>query len=351
MAESFDPNVRRAESGWPAAVVASAFITGVLVAKSLQRRGVRVFLVDCDPTLQGFRSIYGTTLRCPNPDTAPDEWFEFMRDLGEKLGGQPALMAASDQFVSVIGRYAEPLGAHYRLSSSAKLQAELAVKEGQIRLAEAHGLPIPRTRYADSEAEVQLFAADARFPVLFKPRQQRYWSKAPMGHPMYLAKAVRADDATELLQRYRLAATLSTAVVMQELIEGPDTNKRVYVGIYRHDGLRLGFLTLTELRCTHFGVPTVCEPIDDPEVAATCDRFFRSVGYRGTGEIELMEAVPALGSRCGIVRCGRKSSLWGYLADAGHQLPRRRSTLSARRRSTGSGIVRAAAQSGALRRS
>ena len=281
-------SVPQAEPGWPVVVIASAFITGVSVARDLERHGVRVFLVDCDLAVQGFRSVYGTSLRCPNPDTEPDEWCEFMCQLAGRLGGQPALFAASDQFVSAIGRYAGPLSTRYRISPSAELQAELAVKDGQIRLAKAHGLPTPLTCYADSEAEVALFAAAARFPVLFKPRQHRFWSQAPVGHPMHLTKAVQANDAAELMRNYRLAVPLSPAVVLQELIQGPDTNKRVHEAIYRHDGIRLAQVTLAVLRCTRFGVPTVCEPIDDPEVAATCDRFFQSIGYRGKVEVELM---------------------------------------------------------------
>ena len=71
------------------------------------------------------------------------------------------------------------------------------------------------------------------------------------------------------------------------MIFGPETNKRVHVAIYRRDGTRLAHITLKELRVTQYGVATVSEPIVDPEIAAVCDRFFQSSGYRGTCEIEL----------------------------------------------------------------
>lgn len=288
MTDEFDPKTGRAGPGWPVVVVASAFKTGVLAARSLERRGVRVVLVDCNKSVEGFSSIHGTTLLCPNPDRKPDDWLSFMQQLAKRLGGRPVLMAASDQFVSAIGLCADELATHYRLSSCTDLQAALAVKEGQIQLAHEHGLPMPHTRYVVNEAEAAAFAETAKYPVLIKPRQHRYWCKAGPGHPMYQVKVVQADNPPELMRKYRLAAQLSKTAVLQEKIEGPDTNKRVHIAVYRQDGLRLAHLTLKELRCTRFGVPTVCEPVDDPKVAQICDRFFQASGYRGTCEIELV---------------------------------------------------------------
>lgn len=279
---------QRAEKDWPAAVIASAFLTGVLAARSLERRGVRVFLVDCNPSVHGFRSIYGTTLLCPNPDNEPEQWFAFMRDLATRIGGEPALLAASDQFVSAIGRYAGQLRGLYRVLQSAEQQAILAIKEGQIRLAEKHGLPYPRTLYASTAAAVEQFGRESRFPVIFKPQQERFWSAAGIGHPMYSKKVIQSDTPADLARNYAVAAELSPEVILQELIQGPDTNKRVYMSVYGRDGTRLAYLTLAELRCMRLGVPTVCEPIDDPVVADICDRFFRALGYQGPGEIELM---------------------------------------------------------------
>lgn len=291
MSETLDPNPARAQADWPAAVVASAFQTGVLLARNLERRGVRVFLVDSDRSMHGFRSVYGETLACPNPDTEPEAWLAFMIELSVRAGGRPALIAASDMYVSAMGRHAAQLAPHFRFNPEpiAKLQADLALKEGQIRLATAHGLPIPRTSYVTTEAEVAGFAAAASFPCLFKPQQQRFWSGAPAGHPLHIAKVMTAGSAAELIENYRMASSLTPAVVLQEIIAGPDTNKRVHVALYRSDGERVGCCTTREFRTFPmlFGVPSVVEPVADPELEAICDRFLRAAGYIGICEIEL----------------------------------------------------------------
>jgi predicted ATP-grasp superfamily ATP-dependent carboligase len=98
-----------------------------------------------------------------------------------------------------------------------------------------------------------------------------------------------ARDRGELIACYELASPAGARIVLQEVIQGPDTNKRVYMAHYGSGtGARTGFAMFRELRCSPvaFGVPTVCESRPDPEAAATCDDFLRAIGFRGICEIE-----------------------------------------------------------------
>src|SRR5437773_10034906 len=98
--ESSDPNLVRADADWPPAVIAGAYRTGVLGVRSLVRRGVRATSFDSDRRHPGFRSVYGHAHACPDPDTDPEGWVDFMIKLAAKLGGKPALIPSADQFVS-----------------------------------------------------------------------------------------------------------------------------------------------------------------------------------------------------------------------------------------------------------
>ena len=40
--------------------------------RNLERRGLRVYGFDCNPSQPGFRSVYGKTYLCPNPDIDPE---------------------------------------------------------------------------------------------------------------------------------------------------------------------------------------------------------------------------------------------------------------------------------------
>jgi predicted ATP-grasp superfamily ATP-dependent carboligase len=274
-------------------VIAGAYQTGVLGVRALRRHGVRAVCFDCDPAMPGFTSAHGPARLCPNPDTDPDGWVAFMVALAAELGGaegsRPALLCSADQFVSAIARHAEALRPHYRLSPGVALQGQLANKDTQYALAEAHGMPLPRTQLAASAAEVAAFAAAARYPCLLKPIHFREWHAFAPGHPLARQKIAMAASPEALEALYAQAAPVTPRVIVQEIIEGDDAAKRVYLSCYGEDGARTGHAVLRELRCdpVGFGPASVTEPVEDEEVAALCDGWLRRLGYVGICEIEV----------------------------------------------------------------
>ena len=296
-----------ADRDWPEAVIAGAFQTGVLGVRSLQRRGVRAQCFDGNPRQPGFRSVYGPALLCPNPDTDSNAWLRFMLELGDSIPGKPALICSSDQFVSAIARHQDALRETYLISPGIALQGLLADKESQYKLACKSGMPMPRTQLVESEADVTRFATDAHFPCLLKPTHFRLWQRFPHGHPLSHQKVAVANNAEELRTHYRLSATVSAHGIVQEIITGPDTNKRVYLACYDRDGHRIANAMFRELRCdpVGFGPATISEPIVDEETDRVCDQFLRRIGYVGIceiemkwdqrdGEVKLIEANPRL---------------------------------------------------------
>ncbi|MEZ5416221.1 MAG: hypothetical protein R2708_02625 [Vicinamibacterales bacterium] len=284
-----DRNPVRAESHWPPAVIAGAFQTGVLGVRTLSRRGVRAVCFDANPHQSGFRSVYGPARLCPSPDTDPDGWVGFMIDLAASLGGRPVLISSSDQFVSAIARHSEVLAAHYVLSPGCRLQGLLADKQTQYDLSARHGMPMPRTEYVEDLAAAERFAGAAGYPCVVKPTHFRQWQKFPAGHRLAYQKVAVVQDAAELVATYRMAAEVNPRVILQEVILGADTSKRVYLACYDRDGARIAHAMFRELRCdpVGFGPASISEPVVDPETDRVCDEFLRRIGYSGICEIEM----------------------------------------------------------------
>jgi predicted ATP-grasp superfamily ATP-dependent carboligase len=126
-------------------------------------------------------------------------------------------------------------------------------------------------------------------------------------------KIALAYSANELEEKYRLVESVTPAVVLQEIIEGEDDAKMVYLSCYGRGGKRLGHCLLRELRTApiHFGSASVVEPISDPETDALCDGFFRSIGYAGLCELELKRD-----SRDGRVKLIEANPRYSVTADA-----------------------------------
>jgi len=199
-------------------------------------------------------------------------------------------MPTSDQFVSAIGKDADALCDFFLFcKNGVAMQALLGTKESQYEILSRHGMPLPRTRSIKSIDEVIEFGSSARFPCLLKPLQGLQWEFAPQSHPLRGLKVVVVDSAEKLAEKYRLAAEISSEIVVQEVIEGPDTAKLVYLSCYSTAGHRIGACMFRELRTfpMHFGSASVVEPNSDPEADSLCDQFLRKLGYAGLCEIEL----------------------------------------------------------------
>ena len=282
-------NPELALPGWPPAVIAGAFQTGVLGVRTLKRRQVRVASFDPNPNQPGFRSVHGKALRCPNPDGESDAWAAFMIDLARSMDARPALISSSDQFVTATARHADVLEPHFLLSPGCRLQGALADKQSQYDLASKNGMPMPRTEDIRSENDLVRLSRDVHYPCLLKPMHFRQWQRFPAGHPLAFQKVAIAKDASELNALYRQAATITPHLMLQEIIEGPDTNKRVYLACYDAKSQRIGHAMFRELRCDPmgFGPATISHPVDDPDTDRICDAFLRRIGYTGICEIEM----------------------------------------------------------------
>ena len=282
-------NPERAEADWPAAVIAGAYRTGVLAVRTLSRRGVRVASFDSDPRLPGFRSVYGRARLCPDPDSDPARWLEFMIHLSQQMGGRPVLIPSADQFVSAIAEHASKLADHYTLSPGVQLQGLLATKQTQYALAAKFGMPLPRTQFVKSLEDVTSFAEEAEFPCLLKPIHFREWRQFPSDHPLFDTKIAIARTRSELLRSWQLAAMINPNTIAQEIILGEDTDKRVFLACYDSSSRRIATAMFKELRCNplRFGPASVTEPVVDGETDDTCNSFLRRLGYAGICEIEM----------------------------------------------------------------
>lgn len=295
-------------------VVAGAFQTAVVLMRNLVRRGLTACCIDWLPTQPGFRTVYGKAYLCPHPQENPAAWERFMAELAGRFPCKPVLICSSDQFVTAVSAHAERLKDLFVFCQAPATQALLATKERQYDIAGTHGLPVPLTQNVHTAEELMAFAAGIRFPCLLKPNHCTDWERVPSSHPLYGRKVVIVPSHADLAVAYRLAAEASPDVVVQEIIEGPDTAKLVYLSCYDRHSRRIGSCMLREVRThpIHFGSASVVEPVSDPEADRLCDGFLQSIGYQGICEIELKRD-----TRDGCVKMIEANPRYSVTADAG----------------------------------
>jgi D-aspartate ligase len=274
----------------PPVVVAGLWYTGSVLMRCFARRGVPVYGIDCVPSHVGYGTRHGPTFECPDPEREPEAWCTFMLRLREQIGTTPVLMSAADVFTLAIAKHADRLSEHFVFRPEGyRIQARLATKLEQYRVAAEQGMPIALTRVASSLADVEDFATQAKFPCLLKPRHARSWLNVPREHSLHGQKTIVAATPAELLDAYRLAEPVDPNVVLQEIIAGPDSNKLVYLSCWGEGGRRLGSCLVGAYRAhpANFGSCSTVEPVRDPETEDLCERFLGGLRYSGFCEIEL----------------------------------------------------------------
>jgi predicted ATP-grasp superfamily ATP-dependent carboligase len=239
--------------------------------------------------MPGFKSVYGPARLCPNPDLEPDAWLRFMVNLAQEHKQRPVLIASADQFVTAISKHADILKSHYIFPSGVTLHGALAEKRTQYKLAHEHGMPMPRTEFVSSLEEAKVFGRSAVFPCVIKPNHFREWQRFPVDHPLSYQKVAVVNGPSQLCETYKLASMITPEVILQEMIQGDDSVKSVYLSCYDSQGRRIANAMFRELRCDPmwFGPASVTEPFFDQEVDAVCDDFLKKMRYSGLCEIEV----------------------------------------------------------------
>lgn len=281
-------NEIKAGKDWPPAVIAGAFQTGVLGVRSLRRHGVNAISFDCNGEMPGFTSVYGPSRLCPNPDDKPQQWLEFMIELAKEIGSKAVLIPSSDRYVTAIAQHRDALADHYLLSPGIKIQGLLAQKHTQYQLALDNEMPMPMTGMINSLDELIEYSDKLSYPCLIKPWHFREWEQFPKGHPLAYQKIAIADTQQALIDAYELAKEANPRVIVQDIIQGADTDKRVYLSVYDKDSKRIANAMFRELRCVPlgFGPASVSEPVVDDEADEVCNDFLTRIGYVGICEIE-----------------------------------------------------------------
>jgi predicted ATP-grasp superfamily ATP-dependent carboligase len=273
----------------PPAVIAGASQTGVLGVRSLQRQGIHALCFDCNKHLPGFKSVYGPARLCPDPDTDPQGWVNFMKDLAHELKEKAVLIPSSDRYVTALSQHQDILVDHFIICSGIALQGSLAQKQTQYELAMTHGMPMPVTGMINNLDELREFSNNLTFPCILKPWHFREWELFSKGHPLSNKKIVIVENEEDLISNYNLAAKVNPKLIVQDIIHGADTDKRVYLACYDRSSKRIANAMFKELRCVPigYGPASVCEPVVDPEADKICNDFLSSIGYVGICEIEV----------------------------------------------------------------
>lgn len=306
------------------------------IARSLGRQGVEVHGVDADTSLPGFRSRYFRGAHAWDLLGAPPEHtVSYLLDLAKKIGTGSLLIPTSDETTAFVATHADELAERFVFAKQpAELIERLASKEGNYHLAQAAGVPVPKTQFPKSREDVNEFCARTTFPVMLKGIEgRRLFDRT--GYKMLIVRS-----AEELLEAYDwMEDPDNPNVMLQELIPGGDDTIWIFNGYFDAEGeCKCAFIG-RKLRQTppHMGSTSlgICEPNETVE-RMTID-FMQKIGYRGIldigyrfdardGQYKLLDPNPRVGStfRLFVGTNGMDVIRYLYMDKTGQTLPETR---------------------------
>ena len=191
--------------------------------------------------------------------------------------GRSIVIPASDESTVAVSRNREDLARHTIVACTGWEVTERFIDKAQTAaLADAHGVPAPRTLVPRSTDELEAHAGSIGFPMLLKPAQSHLF------YERFRRKMVRVDTMAALREAYGQATKAGLTVMLQEIIPGPDSAVVNY-NAYFWDGEPLAEFTARQLRKAppSYGSPRVAISERIPEIIEPGRRILAAMRFDG----------------------------------------------------------------------
>nr|HPM43095.1 hypothetical protein [Candidatus Omnitrophota bacterium] len=227
----------------PSVVVLGMTATGLSVARSLGRKGIKVYGVDCSGKQPGMYSRYVAPILVPNPMEDEAGFVESLVTLGKQIGAQSALFCASDESVGAVSRNRDILSKYYIFNiPSDKTVEDFLDKRRSYAIAQDSGLDCPANHVINDINELESIAGAVKFPCAIKPAVSHLW-RARFGGK----KLIPANSREELLEIAEKTIGDYPQLMIQELIPGGDDQIYLFYAYYDKKGDLTAFSVLRKL--------------------------------------------------------------------------------------------------------
>jgi D-aspartate ligase len=239
------------------------------VCESIWRAGAYTRLCDKKYYCQGFGS---------------PKLIENLIELGRRFSVKPVLLLTDDITVLLVSKHRQRLSPYYHLLLPTNDVIELLVDKTRFALyAKENAFSVPRTWIINDKDDLEKASEAIRFPCFVKPRyrNEEWLEKA---YP----KGFRSRSREDLMPLYDMIHSTEEHYVVQEWIEGPDSELHMCQVLFDDNSRCIASFTCRKLRQWPVEAGTACmaEPIYCPEIEKETIRLFESLQLKGIGAVE-----------------------------------------------------------------
>jgi D-aspartate ligase len=265
------------------ALVLDMSSTGLGVARSLGREGIRVLGTDFRPDAPGLKSRYCKSFLTPDPVRCPEEVLDRLLREGKRLPKKGILYAASDPYVLFASRFRKALSEYFLFAIPSEDIVECILdKSKQNELARRVGIPCPKSYYPRDLDGLKLIEDRIEYPAFVKPCYAHLWRERFRG------KGFKVNSREQLFKKYAEVLETGLEAMVQEVIAGPSANIVEVNAYISKEGDAIAVFATRKVRQypVEFGVGTCLESIHNKDVLSLALRYLQGIHYRGIGAVE-----------------------------------------------------------------
>ncbi|MGI9319514.1 MAG: carboxylate--amine ligase [bacterium] len=268
-----------------AVVVGLDSVVGLQTARILKWRGVPVLGVTDDPSSFCCRTNVCEKIITTSPGS--DGFIETLEELAQNLTEKAVLYPCSDMSVLHLSRNRQRLEDDYHIQLPPSDIVEMLLDKVSFhRYAEENGFPIPKTLFIKSRSDAEQAASELNFPCILKPpkKTSEWLSHAKVG-------VYKVDNADDLLPLYDICKDWTDILMIQEWIEGSDSNLFTCNCYFDKKSTPLVTFVSRKLRQwpPEAGTGTYGEECRNDAVLHETISLFSSVAYSGLGYLEVKQ--------------------------------------------------------------
>jgi predicted ATP-grasp superfamily ATP-dependent carboligase len=267
----------------PAVIVGAQEACGLGLVRSLACGDIPILVVDNSPLQPAMQSRFarGVTV----PATAGRRLVDSLLQLAVDLPARPVLFLTTDEAVVTVSEHRAELANAYRFQLPAHDSLVALMEKSSFQgFAEQHGFPVPRSIRVESVFDLARLS-QLSYPCVIKPSLKcaEYYARG-------FQRGYRVASAVEAEAICRAVQPVASRLVVQEWIEGPDTELYFCLQCRAADGRTLASFTGRKLSIwpPDIGVTTSCvaAPEVGKEVQALTEAFFAAASFAGIGSME-----------------------------------------------------------------
>jgi len=288
------------------------------LVRPLGRAGIRSAVVIKPGDVAAYSRFTREVIPRADPAREPDVLLGRLMDYARTQAEPPVLYYGQDSELLFVSRRRDRLQEGFRFAIADRELVEDLVDKARFReLARRLELPAPSAVCVDP-AVAPLAHDELRYPLIVKPAAH---GRGDWGAIADGAKAVRVDGEEALRGLWPRLAHAGLEVVLQELIDGPETRIESYHVYVDPAGDRAGEFTGRKIR-THpadYGETTALEITAAGDVAELGREVTRRLGLRGVAKLDFKRDER---DRLHLLEVNARFNLWHHAgAEAGVNLP------------------------------